>query len=178
MKPKTSTGFDSISCKILKILVNEVSPALVVSINQCLHNNVFPDQLKIAKIIPLYKKKGAISQFENWRPIALLPVMSKVYERVIFNQIYDYFILNSLFSTSQYGFRSKSSTEDAILDFQDKIKELLNRRETPFSVFLDLSKAFDTIDHNILLDKLYHYGFSQQAQALLRSYLTARSQLA
>ena len=176
LQPKTSTGYDNISCKVIKLLSDELSPALAVAINQCLNNNIFPDKLKLAKVIPLYKKKGQISSFENWRPIALLPALSKVYERIIFNQIYEHFVTHSLFSDNQYGFRKKSSTEDAILDFQDRIKELLNNRETPFSVFLDLSKAFDTIDHSILLSKLAYYGFSQQAQALLKSYLTDRSQ--
>ena len=85
MKPKTSTGYDSISCKTIKSLAEELSPALAVSVNQCLQSNIFPDKLKVAKVVPLYKKKGNISLFENWRPISLLPAFSKVYERVILN---------------------------------------------------------------------------------------------
>ena len=176
LKPKTSTGHDGISCKLIKLISQEISPALSIAINQCITTNTFPSQLKIAKVIQLLKNKGSITSFENWRPIALLPALSKIYERAIHNQIYEYFTANLLFTNCQYGFRTQSSTEDAILDFQDKIKSLLDQRQIPFSVFLDLSKAFDTIDHSILLTKLDHYGFSHNALALLRSYLAERKQ--
>ena len=176
MESKKSSGNDNIPCFIIKDLANELAPALVTAINKSLASGVFPNLLKIAKVIPLYKNKGPNTLFENWRPISLLPALSKIYERVIYNQIYNYFTTNSLFANNQYGFRKCSSTEYAILEFQDKIKKILDARQTPFAVYLDLSKAFDTIDHSTLLHKLRFYGFSDSALKLLESYLTDRYQ--
>ena len=146
------------------------------AINLSLRKGIFPSQLKIAKIVPLFKNKGKIWHFDNWHPVALLPVLFKVYEKELHTQISNYFVTNALFTERQFGFRKQRSTEDAVLLFHDKIKQLLDDRQTPFTVFLDLSKAFDTIDHGLLLRKLEFYGFSRDALKLMQSYLSDRSQ--
>ena len=176
MAPKQSTGYDNLSPKVLKDIGEELAPALSIAINLSISKGIFPSQLKIAKIVPLFKNKGKIWHFENWRPVALLPALFKVYEKELQTQITDYFVANSLFCENQFGFRKNRSTEDAVLVFHDKIKQMLDDRQTPFTVFLDLSKAFDTIDHGILLQKLEFYGFSQNAITLMQSYLSDRFQ--
>ena len=129
-------------------------------------------------MLPLYKNKGEPNLLENYRPISLLTVISKVYERAVYNQLYAHFLNNKLFFNSQYGFRNKHSTEDAALELVDTVHEMLqdNPHEQIVSIFLDLSKAFDTIDHEILLAKFNHYGVSGAALQWFRSYLTGRKQ--
>ena len=156
--------------------MDDIAPALSTAINFSIAAGIFPSELKIAKVVPLFKLKGKIWHFENWRPVALLPAFSKVYEKELQLQIVDYFTTNSLFCENQFGFRKGRSTEDAVLTFHDRIKQMLDNRQTPFAVFLDLSKAFDTIDHDLLLRKLTFYGFTNSALTLMNSYLRDRSQ--
>ena len=118
---------------------------------------VFPDKLKIAKVIPLFKK-GDESLIENYRPIFLLSSISKVFERIVFNQLYKYLDDNNLLFDSQYGFRKHHSTELAAVELIDRIYETMDQGDIPISIFLDLFKAFDTLDHSILLNKLEYYG--------------------
>ena len=146
------------------------------AINSSIISGIFPSKLKLARVIPLFKNKGKIWHFENWRPVSLLPALFKIYEREFYNQIIDYFETNSLLCENQFGFRKNRSTEDAVLIFQDLAKEILNKRQTPFAIFMDLSKAFDTIDHKILLEKLRFYGFSPDALKLMKNYLSDRQQ--
>ena len=160
LKSKRSSGDDELTSIFLKHdrVSNLFAPCLSILVNQSLHTGIFPDKLKIAKVIPLFKEKGDDFDFENYRPISLLSVLSKIYERVVFNQIYEYFDDNNLFYKSQYGFRKAHSTEHALLELYDKLLCNVDKKRDPFAIFLDLSKAFDTIDHNILLSKLSHYG--------------------
>ena len=108
--------------------------------------------------------------------ISLLPAISKILERVVFCQLYDYFDREKLLYISQYGFRKRHSTESACLEFLDRIMNDLDKKKTPLSIFLDLSKAFDTINHQILLDKLEYYGIEGICLHWFRSYLSNRSQ--
>lgn len=136
---------------------------------------IFPDQLKIAKIKPVYKKDNPHIP-NNYRPISLLPAVSKLFEKVVFIQVYGYFINNDLLYKSQYGFRTLHSTELAALELTDKIYMQLDKKKIPLAIFLDLSKAFDTIDHSILIHKLKYYGFQETPLNWFISYLTNRSQ--
>ena len=102
--------------------------------NQSLCTGIFPDKLKIAKVIPLYKKDD-IKLFGNYRPISLLSYISKIFERVAFNQLYDYFSSNGLLHDSQYGFRKLHSTELAALEFTDRISQEMDAKMIPFSIF-------------------------------------------
>ena len=144
-------------------------------INQVFNTGIFPERLKLAKVIPVFKK-GDSKLINNYRPISLLPVISKVLEKIIANQLSQYFEDNKLFHDNQYGFRTGLSTEYATIELTYRILSNMDRNEIPFSIFLDLSKAFDTLDHTILLQKLKHYGIDGKALHLCESYLTNRSQ--
>ena len=112
----------------------------------------------------------------NYRPISLLPFFSKKIGRVIFAQLHNHFNLHNLYFESQYGFRKKHSTESAVLELVDKTIKHMDSGDVPISIFLDLSKAFDTLDHDILLDKLSYYGVKETALSLFKSYLSNRKQ--
>ena len=129
-----------------------MSVPLSIIVNQSLCTGIFPDKLKIAKVIPLYKKQDE-KVFGNYKPISLLSSVSKVFERIVFDKLYDYFTTNGLLFNSQYGFRKHHSTELAALELTDKIRREIDQKKTPFSVYLDLSKAFDTLNHAMLMKK-------------------------
>ena len=148
---------------------------MTIIINQSLAMGMFPDRLKIAKIKPIYKKDDPHLP-DNYRPISLLPAISKVFEKVAYIQVYKYFTDNKLFYKSQYGFRQLHSTELAALEITDRIYIDLDNKKIPLAIFLDLSKAFDTIDHKTLLCKLNHYGINGIALNWFNSYLTNRKQ--
>ena len=173
--PKTSCGHDNLSTKLLKQVAPYISLTLALILNQSLNTGIFPDKLKIAKIVPLFKK-GDEHVFDNYRPISLLPSISKIFEKVVCKQLYQYFVDNKLFYDSQYGFRKGHSTEMASLEFTDRVLHDLDKDKVPISVFLDLSKAFDTLNHSILLHKLEHYGIKGIALQWFQSYLYNRKQ--
>ena len=175
LKPKTSAGYDHLSSKVLKDIADIVSTPLSIIINQSLCSGIFPSKLKIAKVIPLFKK-GDIQLFGNYRPISLLSSVSKVFEKAAYGQLYEYFSSHALFYDSQYGFRKYHSTELVALELVDRIHKEIDENKIPFSVFLDLSKAFDTLDHDILLHKLQYYGITGTVLDWFRSYLTERYQ--
>ena len=173
LKTKSSFGHDSISNSLLKHLEPLLSKPLALIINQSLAMGIFPDKLKIAKVIPIHKKND-IHLMENYRPISILPSISKVFERVVHEQIYSYFLNNNLLSSSQYGFRKQHSTEHAVLEVVDRVASGLEKGNTPIAIFLDLSKAFDTLNYDILLTKLDYYGIKCSALNWFRSYFTNR----
>ena len=163
---------------MLKSIKSEISEAIAIIINQSILTRIFPDQVKLAKVKPLYKK-GDKYCFNNYRPISLLPTISKIFERVMYKQLYQYFNENKLLCEQQYGFRSQHSTELAAVKLVDHvIKEIDSNKKvnTPVALFLDLSKAFDTLTFDILLKQLKHYGVHVKSLALIQNYLTNRSQ--
>ena len=172
---KNSCGIDAISTKLIKMIGDDIARPLTLIINQSLSTGVFPDKLKIAKV-PLYKKDDP-HLVDNFRPISLLPAISKIFEKIVFNQVYAYFDRNKLLYTSQYGFRKLHSTELASLELVDRVRLDMYSGRMPLFIFLDLSKAFDTLDHSILPLKLTHYGLSQTAKRWFSSYLLGRRQL-
>jgi hypothetical protein len=175
LKPKTSCGKDKISNKLLKLIKCNIAPVLTLIINQSINTGKFPDHLKIAKVLPVHKKDSN-NIFSNYRPISILSSVSKVFERVIHDQLYEYFATNDLFYHSQYGFRQKHSTELAALEIVDRIVCAMDKNEIPLNIFLDLSKAFDTLDHQILISKLRYYGLYEKSLCLLQNYLSNRKQ--
>ena len=175
LKPKTSSGVDSISNKLIKYVKDVILEPLTVIINQMLNLGIFPDLLKISKVIPIYKKNDN-TIFSNYRPISLLPSISKVFEKIILDQITTYLDSNNLIHKHQYGFRKNHSTEYAALHIVNYLNYEMDRNRTPTNVYLDLSKAFDTLSHYILLRKLKHYGVCDSALNLMKSYLENRKQ--
>lgn len=178
LKNKNSSGFDEISNKILKTIRHEICKPLTIIINQSLLTGIFPDALKISKVKPIYKK-GDESSLNNYRPISVLPTISKVIERVMYNQLYMYFNCNNLLCEQQYGFRPKHSTEYAAVKLVDRIINNMDNNKTkltPVAIFMDLSKAFDTLNFDIFLTKIHYYGIRGTALNLIQNYLTTRQQ--
>ena len=176
LQSKDSLGIDGHSTNFLKKLSSEISKPISFIINQSMYTGIFPSRLKIARVIPLFKDKDPETSFENYRPISLLTALSKIFEKVVSIQMIHYLNTNGLFYPNQYGFRKGHSTEQATLELIDRLTQDISNNKNPFAIFLDLSKAFDTLDHNILLDKLNHYGVKDNKLQWFRSYLTGRSQ--
>ena len=143
--------------------------------NQIIHTGEFPRQLKIARVKPLYKK-GHESSFSNYHPITLLPSISKILEKVMAEQLVDYFTTNNLFCIQQFGFRPGHSTELAALKLANHLITEMDNFKVPTNINIDLSKAFDILNFDILLKKLEHYGINGSAKRLIHSYLTDRLQ--
>ena len=173
--PKKSAGHDLISTNLLKEISPLIAEPLSLIINQSLSTGIFPSKLKIAKVIPLHKKNEK-DLLDNYRPISLLPSISKVFERIVYNQLYSYLTTNGILFKSQYGFKKSHSTETAAIELTDTLLQNLDNGEIPIAIFLDLSKAFDTLDHAILLKKLEHYGIQDTPLNWLISYLSNRLQ--
>ena len=131
---KNSCGYDGISLRLLKFCKSTVIKPLLLIIRQVLNTGIFPEKLKIAKVIPMFKK-GDEELFSNYRPISILPTISKIIEKVVYQQIYSFFQQNELFYGSQYGFRSNHSPEHAALELADRITSSLDHNETPLSIF-------------------------------------------
>ena len=139
---------DEISVKLLKKLVYYITLPLTHIFNLSLSTGRFPNSLKLAKVIPVYKKDDS-SLISNYRPISLLPSISKVLEKLVYKRLFKFLINNNLLNPNQFGFRKGYSTDYALLQLYDKITESLSNREHIIGVFMDLSKAFDTLDHKL-----------------------------
>ena len=175
IKSKSSSGHDGISTKFLKFLSPPFISPLRVIINQSLITGIYPEKLKIAKVIPLFKKDDK-AKTDNYRPISPLSSIWKIFEKVVYNQLYKYFTQNKLFYDSQYGFRAKHSTEFATVELVDIILHSINNKELPLAIYMDLSKAFDTLDHTILSNKLRYYGITDISLKWFMPYLSQRTQ--
>ena len=140
-----------------------------------LEKGVFPDDLKIAKVTPIYKANDN-SDISNYRPISVLPRFSKILERLMYNRLYKYLKENNILYEKQFEFQSGYSTNDAIAQLVDKIFGSFEKEQFTLGVFIDLSKAFDTVDHSILLKKLKFYDITDKNLAWFKSYLSDRKQ--
>ena len=173
---KLSTpGYDQITAKVLKVAQDIVSPLLSHVINNSLSSGIFPKELKIANVIPLYKA-GDSSRFTNYRPVSLLSTVSKVFEKIFYKRLLEFLRKYNILYNLQFGFREGHSTQMALFVLLDKIIHALENNEFAVGVFLDFSKAFDTVDHNILLKKLNYYGIRGTPLAWINSYLSGRQQ--
>ena len=165
-----------ISPHILKLFKLQFAPDLCNLFNSCMNAGIYPDELKIARVIPLFKS-GNKNDLSNYRPISLLPVISKIFEKLIHVRLMSFLNKHDVIYEKQFGFRKNHSTMHALNTAITQITKSLNDKYTVFGVFLDFSKAFDTIQHHILLDKLENYGIRGKFLDLLKSYLSNRKQL-
>ena len=168
-------GHDDFSPSVLHWVSREISAPLSGLINACLGAGFFPDFLKVARITPIFKS-GDPTQFGNYRPISVLSVFSKIFERVIQGRLLSFLNKQGHILSSQYGFRRGHSTYMAILDMVENIRNAWENGEHCLGIFIDFKKAFDTVDHSILLGKLYHLGIRGTPWELIRSYFSNRRQ--
>ena len=140
LKNKFSSGYDDISNFLLKKLVDSIKVPLCHLFNKSLSDGIFPDLMKIAEVVPLYKPNNCKSSLNSYRPISLLPVISKVLEKVVYKRVYTFLTKNNLLYMSQYGFREGHSTINAVTEFFGKVIKGFDKSEYTLGIFLDLSR--------------------------------------
>ena len=170
-----SPGPDDFGPKLLKLIINFIAPVLEYIFNLSFCTGVVPNKFKFAKIIPILKK-APTNIPGNYRPIALLSIFSKILERLMFVRIYSFLNANKFFCKFQFGFRKSHSTTLALIELIDKLLLNLDIGNKSIGTFLDLQKAFDTVNHDILLHKLYIYGIRGVMHDWFTSYLFDRMQ--
>ena len=175
MDMKKSAGPNSVPVFLLKTFKLFFAVWLSRLVNLCFEVGVFPDILKIAKVTPLHKKESNLD-FLNYRPISLLSVISKIYEKLIYTRIYSYLTKKKLIYSKQFGFRSNYSTNHALISITEHIRKLQDNGHYVCGIFVDLEKAFDTVNHKILCEKLDHYGLRGNVNKLIKSYPENRKQ--
>lgn len=176
LKSNTSSGLDGINTKSIKCVSSQIIDELTNCINKCIKEGTFPDSLKVAKITPIYKS-GAKYDPSNYRPISVLPVLSKIFERVLYDRLDQYLTQLNYIYKKQYGFRPKSNTLSATIDLITNIKLRIDKKQVVLGLFIDLKKAFDSVSHELLLKKLTDIGIQGSAYKIFKSYLTNRKQV-
>ena len=160
---------------VIKKSAKILSPILSHHFNYLMEIGKFPEELKLGKITPIYKKENK-ELIENYRPVSTLPIFGKIFEKLIYSRLYSFFTVQGILHDKQFGFRKFHSTSHALNYSTDIIRNSLAKGDHVLGIFIDLSKAFDTIDHRILLEKLSHYGVRGNSLKLLQSYLSNRKQ--
>lgn len=168
-------GIDGLNAKFLKVISVCISLPLTHILNLCIQNSVWPDALKEAEVVPIYKT-GDKKLATNYRPISLISNIAKIFEKLIHNRLYSFFFNNNILSSNQFGFKKNVGTKDALSHAINTIVENIDKNKKVIGTFLDLSKAFDTVKHCILLEKLNRYGIRGTALEFMKSYLTNRKQ--
>ena len=172
---RKSPGHDLVKSDLVKVIASEIVYPLKLIFNKSLTDGIVPDALKIAKVVPIYKKESP-EEFGNYRPVSVLPCLSKILERIVHDRCCNFLDAKEILYKRQYGFRHNHSTYMAVLDFIKDLNNAIDDNMYTAGIFMDLSKAFDTIDHDILLHKLYHYGFRGISYKWFENYLSNRKQ--
>ena len=173
LNPQKSSGVDNISGKFLKDGAKVLALPISQICNLSIKHSIFPRDCKIAKIVPLYKK-GCRTDPKNYRPISLLPIVSKIIERTVHKQLQEYLDNSDILYKFQSGFRSNHSTDTSLSYLSEKILSGFDSGQLTGAIAIDLQKAFDTIDHKILLNKMKLMGFSETVILWFNSYLSNR----
>ena len=171
----SAAGWDELSPKQMKTIACYIAEPLTYLCYISLTKGTFPQELNRANVIHLYKPGNQMS-VNNYRPVSVLPVFSKIYEKIVYKRLYDYIVLHNILYDNRLGFREKHSSYMALITLMDHLTEALERGEAVIGLFLDFSKAFDTVDHEILLIKLHHYGIRGEMLNWFRDYLSNQTQ--
>ena len=169
---KSSLG---IPIKLIKIAAEPLAVPFTSIYNESIKTGIVPDIFKLSRVTPIYKS-GEQTDPNNYRPISTLSPFTKVFEKIIYAQLNSFCTKNSILYKYQFGFRKGHSTEQAILEITDHIKANIENKLITCGLFLDFSKAFDTVNHDILIEKLNKYGIRGIAQQWFSSYLNNRKQ--
>ena len=173
---KKAAGIDGLSTKVIKAIAESLAYPLKTIINKCIESSEIPNEMKLARVTPLYKT-GDKKFCKNYRPISILPIFSKILEKLINKQILDYLEEYNLLNSFQFGFRRNLGTSNALSVFSDKVLNAFNKGQCLLGIFIDFSKAFDTVDHKILLHKLKLLNLGENTIRLIENYLKNRFQV-
>ena len=157
-------------------MIVDISDILTKIINLSFETGIFPSALKLVKVIPVFKNKGSNQDYNNYRPISLLSNVDKIFEKLVHRRIVSFLDKYDAIYQKQFGFRKQHSTAHTLISLTEEIRRALDKGQFSCGVFIDLQKAFDTVDHTILLNKLKHYGIRGKANKWFHSYLTDRRQ--
>ena len=172
---KTSLDCHGFSMTLVKQIITNIVKPITYICNMSFELGVFPDLMKVAKVLPIFKS-GLNNVYTNYRPVSLLPQLSKILEKLFNNRLDKFLNKYNIISDNQYGFREKRSTSLALMELIEDLTQSLEKKEHTIGVFIDLKKAFDTINHEILLEKLYNYGLRGKSNDWVKSYLKNRKQ--
>ena len=175
LDPGKGVGWDGVSPRVVKGVARELSGSLSRLFNLCMREGHYPACFKVARVVPVFKGEDP-TVFSNYRPVSVLPTLSQIFERVLRARLEQFLSRHRVLTPGQYGFRAGHSTTMAVLDMVERVRGAWGRGNVSLGVFIDLKKAFDTVDHGVLLAKLEHYGVRGGALGLLGSYLGDRSQ--
>ena len=172
----SSPGYDGIPATLAKRVINSYIKPLTLLINLSFSVGSFPDELKLAKVIPIFKS-GSSRELHNYRPISVLNTFSKIYEKIMYNKVITFLDRYNILYQNQFGFRQQHSSHHALITLVDKITKSLDHGDIVIGIFLDLKKVFDIVDHNILIKKLYYYGIRGNILKWFESYLLTESNM-
>ena len=171
----SSAGWDQILPKVVKLTYHNFIVPITHVMNLSIIHGVVPTELKLAKVVPIYKS-GDRGLINNYRPVSVLPCFKKILEKLMYKRISNFIHKHDLLYEYQFGFRQHRSTNQALIVLLDKITAALDNGDIVLGVFLDFSKAFDTVYHRILLNKMYKYGVRGIAAKWMENYLSDRQQ--